>query len=209
MATAAETAVREARQFIGGQWVDAADGATFEDRDPYTGDVVATVPAGGAEDARRAIERRERRVPRLVGVAAGRAAAHLPQGGRRPREPPATRSSRCSRARPARTFGFGMFQMHFVPGLFRQAAGVGYAADRPGHPVGQSRHVRDGRAQAGRRRRRDRAVERGADPLGALDRRAARARQHRRAQAVRVVARRPAACSGARSSPRPGCPTAC
>ena len=56
MATAAETAVREARQFIGGQWADAADGATFEDRDPYNGDVVATVPAGGAEDARRAID---------------------------------------------------------------------------------------------------------------------------------------------------------
>ena len=38
------------------------------------------------------------------------------------------------------------------------------------------------------RRRGDRAVERGADPLGPLDRRAARARQHGRAEAVGVVA---------------------
>ena len=29
------------------------------------------------------------------------------------------------------TFGFGMFQMHFVPGLFRQAAALAYA------PVGE------------------------------------------------------------------------
>src|SRR4051812_36204451 len=29
------------------------------------------------------------------------------------------------------SFGFGMFQMHFVPGLFRQAAGLAYA------PIGQ------------------------------------------------------------------------
>ena len=49
-------ATQEYRQFIGGEWVDAADGATFEDRDPYTGDVVATVAAAGAEDARHAIE---------------------------------------------------------------------------------------------------------------------------------------------------------
>ena len=54
MATATE--VREARHFIGGQWTDAAGGATFEDRDPYTGDTIATVAAGGAEDARKAIE---------------------------------------------------------------------------------------------------------------------------------------------------------
>ena len=47
-----------------------------------------------------------------------------------------------------------------------------------------------GLRRPGRRRRRDRAVERRADPLGPLDRRAARARQHRRAQAVGVVADR-------------------
>jgi len=29
---------------------------TFQDLDPYTGDVVADVPAGGAEEARRAVE---------------------------------------------------------------------------------------------------------------------------------------------------------
>jgi len=45
------TATSEYRQFIGGEWVDAADGETFEDRDPFTGDVVATVAAGRGRGA--------------------------------------------------------------------------------------------------------------------------------------------------------------
>ena len=72
-----------------------------------------------------------RRRAGLGADAAGRAPGHLPQGRGRAREPPATRSSRCSRARPASTFGFGMFQMHFVPGLFRQTAALAYS------PIGE------------------------------------------------------------------------
>ena len=54
--TVVQSEIRNCRQFIGGEWVDAADGATFDDIDPYTGDVVARVPAGKREDARRAVE---------------------------------------------------------------------------------------------------------------------------------------------------------
>src|SRR5438067_257890 len=54
--TSVQSDVREAKQFIGGEWTQASEGATFEDRDPFTGDVVASVPAGTREDARRAIE---------------------------------------------------------------------------------------------------------------------------------------------------------
>jgi acyl-CoA reductase-like NAD-dependent aldehyde dehydrogenase len=46
----------ERRLHIGGDWVDAAGGGSFDDRDPYTGDVVAVVASAGREDARRAIE---------------------------------------------------------------------------------------------------------------------------------------------------------
>jgi len=46
------TATTEAyKQLIDGAWVEAADGSTYDDRDPFTGDVVATAPAGGAQDA--------------------------------------------------------------------------------------------------------------------------------------------------------------
>jgi acyl-CoA reductase-like NAD-dependent aldehyde dehydrogenase len=43
-------------QFIGGRRVPASTGAVFDDRDPWDGSVVFTVPAGGADDARDAID---------------------------------------------------------------------------------------------------------------------------------------------------------
>ena len=42
--TSVQSDVREAKQFIGGEWSEASEGATFDDRDPFTGDVVASVP---------------------------------------------------------------------------------------------------------------------------------------------------------------------
>ena len=42
MATAAES-VREYQQFVAGSWTAAASGETFEDKDPFTGETVATV----------------------------------------------------------------------------------------------------------------------------------------------------------------------
>jgi acyl-CoA reductase-like NAD-dependent aldehyde dehydrogenase len=115
---------------IGGEWVDSAGGATFDDLDPYTGDVVARVPAGGREDARRAIEA---------------AAAAFPAWSK---TPPAMRQQIFLRAaeilerrqdevvsllarETGASFGFGMFQMLFVPGLFRQAAALAYS------PIGE------------------------------------------------------------------------
>jgi acyl-CoA reductase-like NAD-dependent aldehyde dehydrogenase len=117
-------------ELIGGEWVDSAGGATFDDLDPFTGDVVARVPAGGREDARRAIDA---------------AAAAFPAWSK---TPPAVRQQIFLRAaeilerrqdevvsllarETGASFGFGMFQMHFVPGLFRQAAGLAYA------PIGE------------------------------------------------------------------------
>jgi acyl-CoA reductase-like NAD-dependent aldehyde dehydrogenase len=41
--------------FIGGRWADAADGKTFETRDPSTGEVLAHVAEAGAEDVDRAV----------------------------------------------------------------------------------------------------------------------------------------------------------
>jgi acyl-CoA reductase-like NAD-dependent aldehyde dehydrogenase len=110
---------------IGGEWTEAASGQTFEDTDPFTGDVVATVPAGTREDARRAIE------------AAAKAFPDWSQ------TPPATRQRIFLKAadllesrleeiaslltrETGSTFGFAMFQLQFVAGLFRQAAALGY-----------------------------------------------------------------------------------
>ncbi len=130
MATAAETAAREAKQYIGGVWVDAAGGATFEDRDPYTGDVVANVAAGGTPDAARAIAAASAAFPAWSATAPAErqriflAAADILESRREEVVSLLARETGCG-------FGFGMFQMGFVPGLFRQAAATPY------QPIGQ------------------------------------------------------------------------
>ena len=128
--TSVQSDAREAKQFIAGGWTDASGGATFEDRDPFTGDVVALVPAGGRPDAVRAI---------------AAAADAFPAWSQ---SPPAQRQAVFLKAadilesrrdeivgllarETGATFGFGMFQMGFVPGLLRQAAAAAYA------PLGQ------------------------------------------------------------------------
>jgi aldehyde dehydrogenase (NAD+) len=44
------------RMFIDGRWVEAASGKTFETTNPSTGEVLATVAEGDAEDIDRAVE---------------------------------------------------------------------------------------------------------------------------------------------------------
>ena len=112
--------------FIGGEWVAAEGGRTFEDRDPFSGEVLVEVAAGSRDDARRAID---------VAAAAAPAWAQAPPAARQGfflkaaeilegRQDEVVsllaRETGC-------TFGMGMFQMHFVPGLLRQAAALAYA----------------------------------------------------------------------------------
>ena len=126
----ATVTTRQYEQYIGGEWTGATDGATYEDRDPFTDDVVATVPASGSADATRAVE----------------AAADAFPGWSE--APPSERQRIFLRAadllearrdevvellarETGASFGFGMFQNFFVPNLFRQAAALAYA------PLGQ------------------------------------------------------------------------
>jgi acyl-CoA reductase-like NAD-dependent aldehyde dehydrogenase len=129
MATTAET-VLEYQQFIGGQWTPASSGKTFEDKDPFTGDTVASIPAGGADDARKAIEAAAGAFPAWAETPPGARqaiflkAADILESRQDEVVSMLARETGC-------TFGFGMFQMHFVPGLFRQAAAAPY------QPIGQ------------------------------------------------------------------------
>ncbi|MGD0247626.1 MAG: aldehyde dehydrogenase family protein [Candidatus Limnocylindrales bacterium] len=50
----------ELRMVIGGESVPAVDGATFDVVSPVTGDVIARVPKGGAEDVDRAVDAAQR-----------------------------------------------------------------------------------------------------------------------------------------------------
>ena len=128
--SATETTTQEFHHFIGGEWTPASGGGTFEDYDPYTGDVVAQIAAGTREDARRAVEASQAafegwwKTPpeekqRIFLKAADILESRTPEvAGWLTRETGAT-------------FGISMFQLHFVPGLFRQTAALAYA------PIGE------------------------------------------------------------------------
>jgi len=50
------TATKTFKNFIGGEWVDAASGETFETKSPATGEVLGVFPKSSAEDVDRAVE---------------------------------------------------------------------------------------------------------------------------------------------------------
>jgi acyl-CoA reductase-like NAD-dependent aldehyde dehydrogenase len=130
MTTTVNGTVRELTHFIGGDWVTASDDRTFDDLDPYTGDVVARGAAGTRADAKRAIDAAAAafptwsQTPAAVRQGIFLKAADILESRRDEIVGWLARETGCS-------FGFGMFQMGFVPGLFRQAAGAAYA------PIGQ------------------------------------------------------------------------
>jgi acyl-CoA reductase-like NAD-dependent aldehyde dehydrogenase len=47
---------REYKMYIDGEWVSALDGETYDDLNPYTGEVFAKVSSGKRADAKRAVE---------------------------------------------------------------------------------------------------------------------------------------------------------
>ena len=55
MAVAPTQDLKAYKNYIGGEWVEASGGETFEVENPSSGEVFATVPKGGREDAHAAI----------------------------------------------------------------------------------------------------------------------------------------------------------
>ncbi len=52
----ATTAAKSFQNYIGGEWVDAASGETFETKSPATGEALGVFPRSGAEDVDRAVD---------------------------------------------------------------------------------------------------------------------------------------------------------
>ena len=143
--SAQNTDVRAYQQFIGGEWVDADGSRTVEDKDPFTGETIGTVPAGSRADAKRAIEAAVgafpgwSQLPPAVRQQVFLKAADILERRRDEVVSLLARETGC-------TFGFGMFQMGFVPALFRQAAALPYA------PLGEVIPSDDGAFAMGIRR---------------------------------------------------------
>jgi aldehyde dehydrogenase (NAD+) len=60
------------RNFIGGQWVDAPSGRTFENRNPATGELLGVYPRSGADDVARAVAAAAQAQPAWAAVPAPR-----------------------------------------------------------------------------------------------------------------------------------------
>jgi 1-pyrroline dehydrogenase len=56
-------AVSQHKNFVGGEWVDAAEGGTAEVVNPATGETIAEVPQGSQADVDRAVEAAKRALP--------------------------------------------------------------------------------------------------------------------------------------------------
>jgi aldehyde dehydrogenase (NAD+) len=112
----------KAKMYIDGEWVGALDGETYDDRNPYTGDVFATVPAGKRADAKRAVDAATAAFPEWSqSLPAERRslflkAADILEAKQEDIVAVLAEETGC-------TFGFAMFQSMFTPGLLREAAG--------------------------------------------------------------------------------------
>src|SRR5262249_4637144 len=112
---------KEYKMYIGGKWVGAASNETFDDHNPYSGEVCAKVPKGKRKYGKKAVEA---------------AAAAFPEWAA---TPPSVRRRcflkaadimesrqqelvRILNEETGSTIGIAMFQMFFVPGLYREAA---------------------------------------------------------------------------------------
>ena len=122
--------VPRTQHHIGGEWTAGETGETFDDLNPFTGEVVARVAAGTRGDAESAIAAAAAAFPAWAqSLPADRQriflkAADLLEGRGDDVVSQLAAETGCS-------FGFGMFQLGFVAGLLRQAAALAYA------PLGQ------------------------------------------------------------------------
>jgi acyl-CoA reductase-like NAD-dependent aldehyde dehydrogenase len=73
--TAGLSGALELRMHIGGEWVEAADGATFQTVSPATGETLAVLPRAGRVDARAAVEAAGRARARVASSSAFERAA--------------------------------------------------------------------------------------------------------------------------------------
>lgn len=119
------SAIRSYRQLIAGEWADADSGRTFDDINPYNGEVFARIPASGATDAQRAIDAAERAFPAWAKVGArARQALFLKAANIVERRADELVSIMAQESGASNAFS--RFQIQWSVGLLRQAAGYPY-----------------------------------------------------------------------------------
>src|SRR4051795_328839 len=116
---------QEQQLLIGGEWVAAAGGGTFEKADPYTHEAATIAAAAGVEDAERAVEAAAAAFPEWSATPPAKrrellsAAADLLM--ERAPDIAQTMTEECGA-----TFGWGMFNCDLAARMLREAAAQAY-----------------------------------------------------------------------------------
>src|SRR3954467_9310001 len=103
---------------IGGRWVGASSGRSFEKINPFTGEAAGSAAAAGREDARAAVEAANDAFPAWGAAPPARRRELLNAGAallRERQEPLAARVTEETRG----TFGWGMFIRMLAAGMLR------------------------------------------------------------------------------------------
>lgn len=112
---------KEYRMYINGEWVKAASGTTFDDYNPFTGEVFAKVASANKEDAKRAIDAAAATFPAWAATPPSERRMYFLKAAevleKRQQE-----IVQMLTEETGATFGWGMFQTTLTPGMLREAA---------------------------------------------------------------------------------------
>jgi vanillin dehydrogenase len=116
----------EQQLLIGGEWIPASGGATFERLDPFTGAAVTVAAAGGREDARRACDAAAEAFPGWAGTPPGERRLVLTKAADVLMER-APQIAGIMTEEVGGTFGWGMFNCDLASRMLREAAAQTYS----------------------------------------------------------------------------------
>jgi benzaldehyde dehydrogenase (NAD) len=119
------TQLAEQQLLIGGSWIDASDGRTYEQHFPYTGDAVGAAAAAGRSDARAAVDAAAAAFPEWSQSAPGLRRQILLKASDLLLER-APEIAGILTEETGGVFGWGMFNCQLAAGMLREAAAQAY-----------------------------------------------------------------------------------
>ena len=118
--------LEQQRLLIGGEWVEASGGGTFERSDPLTGDTVTRAAAAGRDDARSAVDAAAAAFPAWAATPAGERRKLLNAAADTLMEA-APDIAAAMTEEVGGTFGWGMFNCDLASRMLREAAAQAYS----------------------------------------------------------------------------------
>ena len=111
---------------IGGIWTGGESGRSFENHNPYTGEVVGSAAAAGPEDARAAVDAAAEAFPSWSSTPPGARREMLAEASRLLLER-GPKLAETMTEETGSTFGWGMFNVELAAAVLREAAAQSYA----------------------------------------------------------------------------------